>query len=271
MPGPNITDSLLVQRNLPQPSGDGLQLLNKRAGRYGEQSALSLVPTKHLLADEGGYFTAPLPPGSTALQLGLSAAFAAAAAAIVIQNTDSPSNPFAKRIYLDRIHMVVSGAPTSATDWQYATVLDNIPRAPTVTVGIGGTPATGTAYPPQINNTNMDVSAPSIAKVWYPLSIAAGAAITVPAAGAQVRPMHTAKLRAQIPVVNDDYRIVFGSVDDQGSALVTAAPAGASRIVDSHKPVIIGPGQTFLLYMWGTANATAGIAFSSLNTDWWER
>jgi hypothetical protein len=271
MPGPLVQQSLIVSRNQPLPIQEGQNPgAGPRAGRYGEQVALSLIPTKHLLADEGAYMIASMAPGATGLQLGLSAAFSALAAAIVIQNTDSPSNPNAKRIYLDQIHAIVSGAPTSATDLQYATVLDSVNRAPT-TVALPAAPATATAYKQAAACVNMDVTPQIVGQAYFPLSTAAGAPPAVPAAGPNARTIvGNGNLRSQIPVVKDDIRIVFGSLDPT-SALNTAAPAGASRIVEPHPPVVIGPGQSFLLYLWMTANATAGIIFNGLDASWWER
>jgi hypothetical protein len=114
--------------------------------------------------------------------------------------------------------------------------------------------------------------APSVYGVPYlPLSTAAGAPPTVPSAGTNARVIvGNLPLRAQIPVVGDEYIITFGNVDPSGQ-LVTAAPAGASRVVSYHPPVVVGPGQWFLLYLWSPSNITAGLAFSGLDMGWSER
>jgi hypothetical protein len=83
--------------------------------------------------------------------------------------------------------------------------------------------------------------------------------------------MGNGALRGQIPVAQDEFVIQFGASDVPGGALVTAAPAGASRVVSMHPPVVISPGGTLLIYMWGPSNATAGIAFSGVEMGWVER
>ena len=271
MPGALVQSSLLTGRGLPLALPDTVSPASPpRAGRYNEQYVLNPVPTKHLLADEGSYNVASMSPGQTSLQLGLSAAFSATAAALLLQNTDSPGNPNAKRLYLDFIHMLVGTVPTSATSLFYATVLDSKDRSPN-TVALAASPATATAVKAAPVSANMDTNLPIVGQPYFPLSIAAGAPPAIPSAGPAARTIvGNGLLRAQIPVANDDYRIIFGGLDPSGQ-LVTAAPAGASRVVEPHAPVVVGPGQSFILYLWGPSNATAGLALSGLDMGWWER
>lgn len=256
----------MIETDSSDPSGP-------RMSRYGEQYGVVPVVGEPALADEGSLVIASMLPAATALQLGLSAAFSATAAAIVVAN-QAPAGPQSPRITLRDIHLVQSVAPTSGTGLAYATVLDNINRAPTTVSGDGspGTPATVTAYRAAANVTNMDESNAPVGRAWFPLSIAAGAPPTVPAPSQNARTMvGNGSLRAQIPVVGDDYRIVFGATDRPGGQLVTAAPAGASRIVESHPAVVIGPQQYFLLYLWSPSNITAGNAWSQIDVSWFER
>lgn len=266
-----------VSRKRPQPDVDGGRDGEPcRIGRYDEQYVMSPVTKKHLLADEGGYMTATMLPAATALQLGISATFSATAAAIAFFNSDSAGKTDALRIYLDYIRFLVITPPTSATNLLFASALDKKDRTPTtISNGAGGTgpgtPATVTAYRSPVFCVNEDES-PVIAGIpYFPLSTAAGAPPTVPAAGPDARTIvGNCSLRAQIPVAGDEYFIDFGG-DVPSQALVTAAPAGASRVVVSHPPVVLGAQQWFLLHMWGLSNATAGIAFAGLDMGWWER
>jgi hypothetical protein len=266
-----------VSRGIPQPDVDGGREGEPvRVGRYNEQYALPLHAKKHHLADEGSYVTSTMLPGATALQHGILAAFDATKAAIVFQNSDSPGKTNAMRCYLDYIRFLVSIAPTSATSGLYASVLDPKDRTPTtLSSGSGGTgpgtPATATAYQSQAFCPNLDEAPNIVGKPFFPLSTAGGLPPAVPAAGPNIRTIvGNGSLRAQIPVVGDEYIIDFGG-DVPPQSLVTAAPAGASRIVSVHPPIVVGPGQFWMLHLWFPGNITAGIAFSGIDMGWWER
>lgn len=244
-----------------------------RMSRYNETYVLAPMTGEPLLADEGALMMSSMLPGATALQLGLSAAYAATAAAFVFKN-NSPFGSSNPRCHLRDIHFTCSVPPTSGTSLQYATAIDSANRTPTTISGLGapGTPATVTAYQAPSVCTNIDEN-PSINGVcFFPLSIAAGAPITIPAQGAAARILvGNGILRGQIPVVLDDYRIVFGATDRPAGQLVTAAPAGASRIVEPHPAVTIGPQEHFILYLWAPSNVTAGLAFTGFDVSWFER
>lgn len=97
----------LTGRALPIASTDTSNP-SLRGGRYGEASVLSVVPTKHLLADEGAYFTV------NGAQTGLATAAAPTAF--------SATNPFliaynsstVNRAYLDAATLVATAAGTAA-------------------------------------------------------------------------------------------------------------------------------------------------------------
>src|SRR5690349_19062735 len=105
-----------ISRTKPQPytanTRDGDP---SRASIYGDGYVLPLGVKKHWLADEGSFFTATLAPGATALQLGLSASFSAAACCLAFQNTDTSGKPDSQRCYLDQIRFNVVTPPTSGT------------------------------------------------------------------------------------------------------------------------------------------------------------
>lgn len=251
-----------------------------RSSQYDELFVINALAKKYPAVDGGEYRVASMAPGATTLQLGLSNAFSAVAAALLLMNKTSAGGNIAnKRIYLDYIRLLVATAPTAGTSLLAATVIDSKDRTPTtVSSGSGGsgpgTPATATAYISPVTDPNMDNADPSIIGVpYFPMSTAAGAPPAVLAAGPNTRTVvGNLPLRSQIPVVGDEYIIDFGSSDAPGNtSLVTAAPAGASRIICSHPGVVIGPLQWFLLYLWAPGNITAGLAFSGIDIGWWER
>lgn len=245
-----------------------------RMSRYSEQMGTVGMVGEPQLCDEGAIYTASMLPGATALQLGVSAVFSATNACLVCKNQAPVGSGLNQRIQLRDIHFNLSAPPAAGTSLQYATVIDDIVRTPT-TVSILGTAANGSGYAAPNNCSNMDeINTNSPAQWWFPQSTAAGTAIVVPAAGADARTIvGNGLLRAQIPVgtaagASDDYRIVFGATDRPAGQLVTAAPAGASRIVEPHPAVSIGPQQTFLFYLWSLSNAATGLAFLGLDVSY---
>lgn len=259
------------------PSPEGVNGGPLRSSPYNEMYVIPALSKKYPSVDGGEYRTATMLPGATALQLGISATFAATAAAIAFQNSTAVK-AHNKRCYLDYIRMLVITAPASATNWLGAIVLDSKDRTPTtISNGAGGsgpgTPATVTAYKSTVFNPNMDdTESQTVGVPFFPLSAAAGAPPTVPAPGQNARTIEgNISIRAQIPVAGDEYILDFGADNSPSSALVTAAPAGASRVVVPVPGCIVGPQQWALLHMWGLSNAAAGIAFAGLSMGWWER
>ena len=255
----------IIDGNLSDPTGP-------RIGRYGDQIMIAPMVGEPILCDEGALFSSTMLQGATTLQLGLSASFSATAAAFVFKN-NAPFGPSSPRCHLRELHMIVTTAPTSATALNYATMIDNVNRGPTVSAL--GTPTTATAYQAQAFCTNIDEN-PTASGAWFlPQSTSAGAPPAIPAAGANVRQLiGNGVLRTQIPVVNDDYRFIFGATDRHiVSQLGTNAKSAttAASIVESHPAVSIGPQEYFLLFMWGPSNITAGIAFSQVDGSWFER
>jgi hypothetical protein len=253
----------------------------KRKTIYSEDYVANPWGGEMAMADEGSLMMSTMAPGATTLQLGLSATFSATAACLVFKN-NAPQNS-GVRCHLRDIRFWVVTPPTSGTCLLYATVIDNGGnRAPTtVSNGTGGTgpgtPATATAYLSPVVCTNADENPTIYGQWWFPLSTSAGAPPAVPAATSGARTLEgNGILRGQIPVgsaagASDDYRIVFGATDRVSGQLVTAAPAGASRIVEPHPAVSVGPQEYFLFYLWSLSNATAGIAFGGLSASHVER
>jgi hypothetical protein len=270
--GTPVTTNLLTGRTLPAAIPDQTNPPGPpRGDRFGGAMVTSRIPNKYVLADEGCYFHTTMLPGATGLQLGISASFSATAAALVFQNTDSLSNPLAKRVYLDRIKLIVNTVPTSATGLYYATVIDNVNRAPTAVSGNGapGTAATQTAYQTPRFNCNMDLASASVCQPYFPLSTSAGAPPVVPAAGPNARTIvGNGIIRNVIPVANDEYKIIFGAEGEMTPFAPTVSTV--ARIVEYHPPVVIGPGASFLLYLWAPSNIIAGVAFTQIEAGWYE-
>lgn len=239
-----------------------------RENSYSEMAAFMAMLGERQLADEGCLVSAGMTPSQTALQLGLSAAFAATAAALVIKNNAVAGSGL--RLSLREIHFLCAVPPTSGTSLLYATAIDQGDRTPT-TVALVAAPATATAYLASVNAPNY--ASPLVGplpSVWFPLSTAAGAPPAVPAAKTAQFIVGNGNLRSVIPVgaaasgVQDDYRLVFGAEDRANGASLRSA-AGASQIIEPHPAVSLDPQAFFLMYLWCPGNITAGFAFAGLD------
>jgi hypothetical protein len=246
----------IASRILPQPYADSQATdVPLRLRRYGD--VLDPVFTKHMLADEGAYFTATMTPGQTALAYAVTTAFAATTAFVAVQNTDLPvGQGLGKRIYLDILKFIFSVAPASAASAWAATVIDSVNRTPSANL-LSVTPS----------NVNMDSANGSIAKVWFPT----GGSLTVPAAGGGARTIEgNIAIRNTIPVVGDEVNLTFGPTDFAQTYL-TAQAATVAKAVIPVSPVVIGPQQFALIYLWFPSNATTAASFSNVHLAWWER
>lgn len=274
MPSPSALFRGLVSRILPPAMADGPDSDRVvRLGRYGDQRVESMWPSDHLLADEGSIVVATMMPGQTALQLGLSASFSATAAAFVLVNSDVAGG---KRCYLKSLKLASLTVPTSGTDLRYAVVIDSANRTPTTISNAAnsdrgpGTAATVTAYRALSFITNQDINDRlQVGIPYFPFSTSGGAPPTVPGAGPAARTIvGNGYIKNSIPVTKDQYFVQFGGVDAGGTYQSAAALA---KIVEHAPAVVIGPGQTALIYLWSNGNITAGNAFDDAQLVWVER
>jgi hypothetical protein len=253
MSSPTFPLQLGTHRNLPNPQVDGSGQ-TPRGGRYGEMYVDGIVPTKHLLADEGVYYTAAMAPSATPLAYGLRATFLDTAAFIVIGNGN---NPGTNRIYLDYMKMSFSVAPASATAGWVAAKLDNISRAPTAN-SVLQSPA----------NCNMDLNTPSQANIWFPT----GGTLTVPASSGQARTIFgNLALRNVLPTVGDEYTLQVGGVDRGETEFSAVATATIVKRTLYCPPMVIGGGQYLVFYLWFPSNASTAASFNNLEVGYWER
>lgn len=223
-------------------SPDGTRDPGQRNGQYGERHVLNIVPTKHLLAEEGSYFVSTNPTIGTGVAAGIQTTFSDTLAAFVIRNTDVAGG---KSIYLDYIKLLCTVAPASATSLQYAGKLEPAtPRAATAAV------ATLTPV-----NVNGGVAVQPMARID---AFTGGAWETVPAASTSARIVSRGALRGVIAVIGDELILAFGSVDPAGGA---GAPSSGSRQGGSAAPVVIPPGGSYTLHLWFPANAATGPSF----------
>jgi hypothetical protein len=254
----NVLDFLnwgRTSRNLPQSANDVISQ-QARFGRYGEQYCLPLIPTKHLLADEGSYYVwSNQSPGTVVAEQALKTSFSNTVGIAHIYNKDAIGG---KSIYLDYIKLILAGtAPTATQSLEIAIALDNISREP---ASANRTLLTG------VNMSGASIRS-SIAQVSQYL---AANAFTVTAPSANVR-----YVRSHIPtglgITGDEYIIKFGGEDLAAIPGLTAVRAsGPGRFVGYAPPVIIDPGFSAVIHRWWLTEATTAPSFE-LEIGGWER
>lgn len=225
----------VVRKILPSAYNDGDEASNL-GDRYGAQIVQPLHGGKQAVAEQGNYFVASNPTPGTGIAMSQSiTSFNEAAGAVgvvlYLRNTETSAVNASKRIYPDYLMLrSITTAPTSATDWYMAGVLDYNP-----TLATGGSAITPV-------NVNGDSSLASIATMRFGV-------LTTPVPSSR-RLLFNRLLRAQVPVVMDQYKIIFGGIEG-GASIVTGA--GAQNLIFNAPPIVIGPSQNLLLHMWGTA------------------
>ena len=258
MPGIDVNQLWTPARAIPSPQADQKAPVgNVRGGRYGEQYVVSMMPTKHPLADEGSYFIATSVTPGTAMPYNIQAAFSDTTPLLYIQNNDSKANPFGKRMYLDYLKLIVGVAPASATGVRLALKTDPVIR----TLGTNNTLSITPTSP------NSDVATQSVCSVNAQNN---GVASVLTASSTSARLVANASIGG-LPIVGDEIGLIFGSADPGPYAGLTAVEANTpGRRVSACPPVILGPNSALTMYAWFPGNAATGLSYE-FEMGWWER
>lgn len=265
MPGLQFDTSQLlkVSRDRAQTLLDGL-FGPARASRYGEQTVVPMVRKQHALADEGSYFTAN--NGQTAITGQALAAVDLTKPSLVIDNTDSPTNPAAKRIYIDYLTMLAGATAYSNSTSNTITfahiALDTINR-----YSSGGTELA-------INNPNGDYpQKASVARVYAGALTLATAKALRHLSGYRLMRLPVSATAMSLANV-DRWFCNFGGVENAGDQHVQASATLEATAVARNigfPPVVIGPGQSFLFYITNISNSGATGGTLHYDCGWWER
>lgn len=97
-------------------------------------------------------------------------------------------------------------------------------------------------------NTNWGVTASSRAAIYF-------GAIVAAATTSQGRLVNNTTISTTIPVIGDEYLILFGGVDYTGTP--TADSTVQRRIMLQAAAIAVSPGSTLKIGMWGASNAAA--------------
>jgi hypothetical protein len=243
----------IVGSALPTASGE-LQEGKARLGRYREQYALNLVPTKHLLAEEGSYFVSSnQSPGTTVARNAAVTSFTNTVGLFHLFNT-APAG--GKRVYVDFLKMILAAVGTGEVSLEFALAIDTATREPAV--------ANRTLLTPV--NVNMESSTTSVARVSQYL---AGQPFTVTAPTANVR-YYRGHVATSLGIVGDEYLVKCGGEDLGAMAGATAARlAATARMTAYLPPIIVGPQQSLTIHMWWLTES--GASTWELEFGHWER
>jgi hypothetical protein len=253
MPGTDVNPTGRVSRTLPPSNPDQMLVTNQRLSRYGEPYVLPMIPTKHLLADEGQYFVTTNPTIGTGVAQALITSFTNTSALFVIKNNDSAGG---KRIYFDYMRLMLTAAPTAGVSLEFVLQLDSANRTPTAGA-VTLTPV----------NVNADSSASSVAAV----QAFSAAALTVPPTTTTSRTVGRGRIPTGVNIIGDEYVLQCG-VDCPGpSGVLTAIRAAQpARLLAGMAPIVIGPQQYLVIYRWSLTEATTAPSYE-YELGWWER
>lgn len=237
-----------VARSLPSRQADNTQIGLRMSSR-GEAYVQTLGKPRYQSCDEGSYFVATNPtPGTGIAGIAATGAFADAESLLLVHNANTDAS--AKRVYIDYLRLTVTAAGTDGTDHRYVSKLDS---------SVDRYTSGGSAITPV--NPNMDDSSTAAATVKF------GALVTT-AASANARLVSNGLLRNVITVVGDVYTFDFGGDVPAAPSHAVAGTAIANLVV-RHPPIVLGPGDSWVLSLHATAQT--GATSYEFELGWWER
>lgn len=238
-----------IDRQIPDAESDSTEKA-LRGGRYGEAYVQSLIPTTHLLPDEGTYQIATSPTPGTGIAFVVNTGVSETAGNFLyLKNNESQGNTRAKRIYIQYLRMILTAVPAAGISGHFFIKVDNKDR---YTSG-------GTQILPY--NANIDAGTGTVAQMYV-------GALTTVAPSPSSRLLSRGVLRSAIPVLNDEWILVSGPVDFPGA--LSLGGAVAQRMPIPIPPLVIGPQDNLCLQMWFPSNAVTPASFE-FEMGWWER
>jgi hypothetical protein len=257
MAGTIVQPTLTPQRARPNIYLDNTApSLAPRGSSYNESYVQSVVPTKHLLSDEGSYFTVVNPTVGTGVAHATQTSFSSTAALFAIFNSAPVGGT---NINLDYLRLIVTGtAPATSLFTDFLVQLDSASRTPT-------------ANNVALTAVNMNYNSPT--KGYAQVQAFNAGSLTVPAQST-VTSRNASRIRVvtgQV-ITGDEYVIQFGGVDTvagQGGLTAVRATDPGRRVAHA-PPVQIAPQTWGVIYRWSPGEAT-NVLNAEYEIGFWER
>jgi hypothetical protein len=204
-----------------------------RFGKYGEEMTMIMHAKQFGCIDEGSIRLAMNPTISTGVALtgATQTAWVATTPSFLLYNGG------ANRIYMDYIKLLVVAAGTAESALHCAVLVDS-----------------GSRY--SSGGSALSIASPSLDNAITSGGVGYYGAITATSATAAVRTIGRDVFRAALPVVNDVYVANFGAADMSYSQSALQGTAVIKQ-VNNFPTAMIGPGQSFLFYLWGASMSAA--------------
>jgi hypothetical protein len=201
-----------------------------RASGYGDAYGLNISSKEWVVADEGSYFVArTATPGTGIIGHAAPTTFDETKPYLLLYNGGQ------KRIYPQYLRLHETVASAGGARVQFTMVVDQGNRYASA----------GSAL--TVVNPNMDSTAASQCTGYV-------GAVIASAASASRRIVDHLVFRGTIDIVEDVYEIVFGAGD--GSGMGGSRAATVQDMARLAPPIVIGPGQSFLIHQWAAAQST---------------
>lgn len=200
------------------------------------------------LADAGYYYVATNPtPGTGIVETASITTFALAEAApmMVVFNGGTVINPV--NIYPLYLRLTCTQANAGGLTQRFTLTLDQGNRVTTQSAATG-----------ILNIQNANMGSPNKSQA----QISTGASLVASAATAQRRIIGNQSFRngGVVAVIGDVYQFNFGSTEQLDPMSLVETGAAICNVTHGFAPLVIGPGQSFLVQHWA-ASATTGAGF----------
>jgi hypothetical protein len=201
------------------------------------------APNRNQFASENSYLTITNPTiGTGETWVAAQTAFVDTGPNFWIHNNENTST--GRTLFLDYLKMISTAVGTAAVSWQYAVILDPIPR--TITTNHFETEV--------IRNANSGAGPVSLPTIRVQTSATA----SVLSASSASSWTAARGMIGGLNIAGHEYAIVFGDYSGMSPFVGSTDTAGApGRSVSSSPPVAIAPGHDCSIYIWGPSSSAS--------------